>query len=240
MTLEITERDKKIIVIGATIVVLVLLVFLALMPLIDKGRKLSDDIVTEQLVKQEKEVKVGGYPGLLGRQEEVFSQYGMLSSTYYPLMGSQDIDRLMTGIALENNAYVENLQITMPDMETYAAVNSYNDIFLAEGTSTQSEAAGYDGTYCVKVDMTLSGNRKELQNMIDMCMAERPKQQVISFSLNENSSINNNPYSLALSVNLYMCEDIDTYIAKQKELQAKAEAEEKAGQTAEATTEPLQ
>ena len=96
MTLEVTERDKKLIVVCSAVVVFVLLVFFALMPLINKGKKLSDDIVAGQLAKQEKEVKVNGYPGLLGRQNEVFEQYSILGSTYYPIMGSQDIDRLMT------------------------------------------------------------------------------------------------------------------------------------------------
>lgn len=239
MTLEVTERDKKLIVVCSAVVVFVLLVFFALMPLINKGKKLNDDIVAGQLAKQEKEVKVNGYPGLLGRQNEVFEQYSILGSTYYPIMGSQDIDRLMTGIALENNTYVENLQITMPDMETYASVDSYTDIFLPEGTSTQSEAEGFDGAYCVKVNMTLSGKREELQSVIDTCMARQPKQQVTGFSLNDNSSINDNPCSLTISVNLYMCEDIETYIAKQKELAAQAEAEAAANQSAEASPSPM-
>ncbi len=239
MTLEVTERDKKLIVICSAVVIVVLLVFFALMPLINKGKKLSEDIVAEQLAKQEKEIKVNGYPGLLGRQKEVFEQYEMLSSTYYPLMGSQDIDRLMTGIALANNTYIENLQIAMPDMETYASVDAYTDIFLPEGTSTQSEAAGFDGTYCVKVDMTLSGKREELQKVIDTCMAEQPRQQVTGFSLNDNSSINDNPCSLTISVNLYMCEDIETYIEKQKALAAEAETEAADGQSPEASPSPL-
>ena len=41
MTLEVTERDKKLIVVCSAVVVFVLLVFFALMPLINKGKKLK-------------------------------------------------------------------------------------------------------------------------------------------------------------------------------------------------------
>ncbi len=232
MTMQITERDKKILIFGGIFVGLVVLIVLVLMPLVSSGSLLQEQIETQELQKQEKQMKVDGYPVLINREKAVQKQYDAQKQLYYSVMSSADIDQLMTGIVLGMGAQVENLHITMPDMEEYAALNAYTDIFLENGeANTQSEAGNFDGAYSAQVVLNITGTREQLQKTLDFCISQHPKQQVTDFSWQENKTGDSKPYSLTMTVNLYMCEDIETYIQKQE----KAAAENAA---AGATEEP--
>ena len=70
MTLKVTERDKKILLVLAVFLIVLGLIAGVLMPLMENTQKLGEEIAEAEVEKQEKEMKVAALPGMRSRMEK--------------------------------------------------------------------------------------------------------------------------------------------------------------------------
>lgn len=233
MTL-MTEKDKKLIIVTAVVLGIVLVAFLVIWPLVTSNKKISEEITQQELEKQEKELKVAQYPGLLNQQKEIDEKLNQYQVMYFPLMRSVETDKFLTELLLAKGIRIENMQIQMPDTEEYCKLADYPSVIAVMKDANEQEKEPFDGVYAARVSLNLEGSREALQQALDELVHTQPKLRIVNFSWHENKTADSSPYSLSLTVDLYMCEDVDAYIAKQLEIAAK----EAAAAAAEATEEP--
>ena len=213
MTTQITERDKKILMIFGVVLVIAALIYFGIMPLADKGQELSQQVDRQKLEKQEKEMKVSGLPVLQLRQEGIYKDLETSRALYYDIMRNVEIDKMLTNMALEGGANVRSLSITMPDTEKYASLIAYPDQLAKDGGA--KEQAVFTGAYMAEVRLTLEGSKGNLQTLLDEMIGTSPKLRVSDFSWQENKLAGSAAYTLSLTVEIYMCQDIEEYIDSQ-------------------------
>ena len=86
MTLKLTERDKKLLVILAVFVLIVGVGAGVLMPLLDKGQELQEKAADARIEQQEREQKVVSLPVLRDRESTVLSNIEEMRKDFYPVI----------------------------------------------------------------------------------------------------------------------------------------------------------
>lgn len=122
MTLKVTERDKKILIVLGIVLVILGLTVGILMPLAEDTQELSEKITEAEIEKQEKEMKVVSLPGIRTREEQSQKDLAAMQDKYYPVMKSVEIDRMMTNTAVNCGIQVTNMDIKMPDFTVYTTL----------------------------------------------------------------------------------------------------------------------
>ena len=214
MTLKVTERDKKILIVLGIVLVILGLTVGVLMPLAEDTQELSEKIAEAEIEKQEKEMKVVSLPGIRTREEQSQEELAAMQDKYYPVMKSVEIDRMMTNTAVNCGIQVTNMDIKMPDFTAYTTLPNYPD--LVYGTEQEnSENTAFDGMYTASLTMNMTGSRENLQAMLDVTVSQNPRQRVTDFSWQKNQKEGSSEYTLSMSVEIYMYEDVETYVQKQ-------------------------
>ena len=209
-----TERDKKILIVLGIVLVILGLTVGILMPLAEDTQELSEKITEAEIEKQEKEMKVVSLPGIRTREEQSQKDLAAMQDKYYPVMKSVEIDRMMTNTAVNCGIQVTNMDIKMPDFTAYTTLPNYSD--LVYGTEQEnSENTAFDGMYTASLTMNMTGSRENLQAMLDVTVSQNPRQRVTDFSWQKNQKEGSSEYTLSMSVEIYMYEDVETYVQKQ-------------------------
>ena len=214
MTLKVTERDKKILIVLGIVLVILGLTVGILMPLAEDTQELSEKITEAEIEKQEKEMKVVSLPGIRTREEQSQKDLAAMQDKYYPVMKIVEIDLMMTNTAVNSGIQVTNMDIKMPDFTAYTTLPNYSD--LVYGTEQEnSENTAFDGMYTASLTMNMTGSRENLQAMLDVTVSQNPRQRVTDFSWQKNQKEGSSEYTLSMSVEIYMYEDVETYVQKQ-------------------------
>ena len=203
MQMQMTERDKKLIVFLAIFVIVVAGGYWGVYPLISKTISVGEQIQEEQILQQENEMKVAQLPMLNAENEEIEEEIAAARKDFYPEMTSDQVDKYMTELILDHNLYAYDLTISMPTEEasldpyTYSQKAQEKDEEEEEtSTSSQSQESGSTGgldaatesgtdwdiseeiptgIYAIGVSIRVGGERANLQKLIDEFSAENQK-----------------------------------------------------------------
>lgn len=214
MTLKVTERDKKILLVLAVFLIVLGLIAGVLMPLMENTQKLGEEIAEAEVEKQEKEMKVAALPGMRSRMEKAEEELSAMQERYYPVMKSVEIDRMMTNMAVNCGIQVLDMDIKMPDFTSYTTLLNYGDIVYGV-EQENSENTPFDGMYTAGLTMNMTGSRENLQSMLDVTVSQEPRQRVTDFSWQKNQKEGSSEYTLSMSVDIYMYQDVEMYVQEQ-------------------------
>lgn len=214
MTLKVTERDKKILLVLAVFLIVLGLIAGVLMPLMENTQKLGEEIAEAEVEKQEKEMKVAALPGMRSRMEKAEEELSAMQERYYPVMKSVEIDRMMTNTAVNCGIQVLDMDIKMPDFTSYTTLLNYGDIVYGV-EQENSENIPFDGMYTASLTMNMTGSRENLQSMLDVTVSQEPRQRVTDFSWQKNQKEGSSEYTLSMSVDIYMYQDVEMYVQEQ-------------------------
>ncbi len=214
MTLKVTERDKKILLVLAVFLIVLGLIAGVLMPLMENTQKLGEEIAEAEVEKQEKEMKVAALPGMRSRMEKAEEELSAMQERHYPVMKSVEIDRMMTNTAVNCGIQVLDMDIKMPDFTSYTTLLNYGDIVYGV-EQENSENTPFDGMYTASLTMNMTGSRENLQSMLDVTVSQEPRQRVTDFSWQKNQKEGSSEYTLSMSVDIYMYQDVEMYVQEQ-------------------------
>ena len=225
MTLEtgpLTERDRKLIRIVGTVLVLCVLIFLIGRPLYRAIIALDADIASASAEKQEAEQEVSLLQSQQTINGKLREEYTAGGQEFYSIMESQDIDRLLTTEAVSHGLGARSLAITMPQGMTTVAPYQYSSEAESAGASGPVIQDTASGVYTAAASMTLTGSHEALQQLIDDFYTEdyhaiRITGYTWGGAADETavSAVSGVAAEETLSLNLeiYMCTDIDTTLA---------------------------
>lgn len=196
LTMTITERDKKLLRVLAIFLILLGFVTLILMPALDKFDSLDAQAAELLTQKTAMEDKIISLPLYELEQEDLKTSFAEASGNYYPMMQSQEIDRLLTGIALGYALEVTELNITMPtepavmtpylysglqmqgeieaDIQAEGEADS-SSLTAEEAAASETENAGADSgepksascIFAANATMGVEGSKENIQAFID-------------------------------------------------------------------------
>ncbi len=224
MQMKITEKDKKLLSILASVLILVMLGWYVVMPAYERTKQKKQEIEMAEMEVQEMDMKIAMYPGYSAEIDGLKQRTAEATSRYYDRMSSQEVDRELTGIVLANDLECVNLNI---QPLVFAEESPYvrSDMAAAEaqeqaegGSASSGEGEEVqDQVYTCKVSMTVAGGDEALQRLVDLFVNDSPSIRVTSLSYQEGntrmrvqedgSMVEEEPKrQLVLNLNIYMCD----------------------------------
>lgn len=141
MQLQMTERDKKLIVFLAIFVIVVAGGYWGVYPAIKGIRTVNEQIADAQTLRELNDIKIAQTPMLEVDNQNLKEDLVDLRSEYFPMMTSAQVDRYLTGLILDYNLYAYDLDISMPTAEAQVEPYQYSER-AAEAAAQQETVSG--------------------------------------------------------------------------------------------------
>lgn len=223
--MKLTERDKKLLRMLAYFVVITGFGAFVFRPLIRNNAELGDRIILLEARKEEMDARIAQQQGLEKRRNELADLYRISTREFYPMLGSEEVDREITGIILSCGMQALNLNIVMPQegvvlmpyvhAEEAAEIelpgNLQESISTAEENAAGETADARSFIYAPVVAFTASGSEAQAAELIDKLYREYPAIRVRSYAhrIQESSAVEERGMRtelLSLELELYMCD----------------------------------
>lgn len=214
MKMELTERDKKLLV-GLSIFVLVVCIgYWGIRPQLKKAKSYKNEIEKQEEIKQVNESKISQVSMLETDNANKEQQILKAREKYYKLMTSDEIDKYFTGKALDYGLYAYSLSIDIPEEETDLEPYVYSekaiqakaeedpysqeesqpeDLFEQyagdDGLAELYQALGKTGIYPARVTMKLGGEESKLLKLIDDFSSTDQKLRICSYSWDKEDAL---------------------------------------------------
>ena len=117
MQTELTQRDKKLLVFLGVFVIVVCIGYWGIKPMIQNIIKYNEEIEIQQEEKDLGDLKVSQLPMMVAENSYYEEEILKSRSTFYPMMTSDEIDKLFTGMILDYNLYAYEMDINIPNEE---------------------------------------------------------------------------------------------------------------------------
>lgn len=222
MKLEMTERDKKLLIGLAVGVIIVCISYWGIFPILMDMQDIDDDIMVQSDLEQVNSMKIAQLVGLEMDNETYEEDILAARANFYKMMTSDQIDKEFTEKALEHNLLIYDMTITMPTEPAELLPYQYSekalcgdeeDIVEEEtwGEASEDVVSSDDllfgdmeeenntGIYCATVSLLLNGDSKDLQDLMEELVKEGIKIRMCSFSYEKSREVvagGNNAYDL--------------------------------------------
>ena len=206
-----TERDKKLLVFLGIFVVVVGIGWLVLRPMTQQLSDTKYELAIAEEEKLEKEEKLTLLPLSEKQAENLRIEIDTLTEDYDSFMASQEIDRLLTTMALQHHLEARELNISMP--EDYLLLAPYYASFTAQslaasaGEDAKDLSSSMTGIFAAQTTLVLGGNRNDLQSLLDEWITDCPAIRVTSFSWKTAGDKYDFDYFLTSELETYMREE---------------------------------
>ncbi len=216
MQMEMTQRDKKLLMYLGLFVVIVCFGYWGVRPLV-KGIIETDEAIAEAETEHEiNELKLIELPMYEADNQELEDNILIARQSFYPMMTAAEIDKMMTGMALGYDLYAYDLSISMPKEEVqsspyqYAAQEEVEEEYIAEEEVKSTTLEDVDeyasgnadkevsidqtynastGIYVASINMKVGGDKIRLQKLIDDLSTSDDKQLVRNYSWENSASV---------------------------------------------------
>ncbi len=175
MTTKMTERDKKLLAGLGVFCVLALYVFMVFLPLHTANASMKDQIEANEIRIAEIEEKELALPAVFSENEARREQLGQLQEDLYPLLKSQEIDKLLTEKTMDHGLSARKLQITMPE-------EASNVIGYGRSKDDGSNPDKKDGVWIAAVSMEFAGSMQAMDSLIDDIALNMPGVRITNIS----------------------------------------------------------
>lgn len=167
MTMTMTERDKKLLAGLGVFCVVAVLTVMVILPLYSANKMMKDQIAANEdqiALMQQKEAELP-----LLRMENERRREALLDEQkeLFPLLKTQDIDRLLTEKVMLHGLSARKLQISMP--EEAANVTGYGRT-ADDGSNPDKK----DGVWIASVSLETAGTMAAMDSLIDDLSLETP------------------------------------------------------------------
>lgn len=227
MKLEVTERDKKLLVFLAVVMLVVCIGYWGIRPQLVTAVNCNEQMREEQEKQKLNELKVSQLSIIEIYNEELETLIRDAREHYYPMMSSDEVGHYITELVLEYDLFIYALNIDLPSKPASLKPYAYSDKALtgyskAEETAQAaaapvlneagmpvfgdeiSEKGGTADIYRAAISLRLSGDEKDVRKLLDDLASREEKLRLCSYSMD---SSNDAETMLELSLELYMCED---------------------------------
>lgn len=199
MTTSITERDKKLLAGLGLFCAMLLFVMLVIRPL-GAANAVMGELVEENKEKirqvQQKDMQ---FPQLREENLKLKRDLHQVQIKLYPMLKSQEIDRLLTDKVVSYGLSARRLQIVMPD-------EAANVTLYQHGDDNGSNPDVQDGVWIAHVGMDVSGSIASIDRLIDELSAGMQGVCVtgISWSRDRYDGEGMDSYALSLQLQILM------------------------------------
>lgn len=162
MSRSMTTKDKRLLSFVGVAGIFFLFAFLVLMPLRTANQEMKQQLEENEASVRERELKITQLPAMKNAYEEKQAELSGILEPLYPILRSQDVDRILQKEVMANGLSANKLLITMPK-EPSDVVAYSRDAGQKGSNPDKSE----DGFYLADVNLEVSGQISDMYRLID-------------------------------------------------------------------------
>lgn len=188
LEMQMTDRDKKLLIFLFVFVIVVGIGYWGIYPQIKAIDEIKEDKIKQEDKMFRDDMKVAELLFLIDENEELEANITEARSHFYPIMTSDQVDKMLTGMALDYNLQAYDLDIRMPNKEASLEAYQYSQKFIDDQYVEDEEVSinkddddekddslsfdDYDeeastGIYAIQTSMRVGGEEKNLQKLIN-------------------------------------------------------------------------
>lgn len=218
MEMKITQRDKWLLAFLAAILIVVGAGAFVILPGLDKTQELMDQREDMENQKADMEMQIASLPQEKKALEDAQVRFAELSSQFYPVMSSQEIDRMLTSTVLDCGLMAVDMNIEMSQegmrILPYQASEYWQTV--VNGMEKESESEDWQpgekdfpqvsNMYAAKVTLTTVGEKAKVENLIDQWNKEKSPIRVTEFTMTPEKADKEKTgnYQLNISLEIYL------------------------------------
>lgn len=231
LEMELKPGDIKLLKLLGCVLILFFCIQFLIRPALDASQSLMDEKDQVDQTKAQMEMTIEEAKTLDAKIASQKESLKTLSTGYYDLMENQEVDELLTGIALNNSLMPVYLKIegteakapgtyqnllaagtadTSLDSTTDSTPDTSSDTSLdtsdSDSDSLEEESSLeeiYQYINTTTVSMTLQGSETEFQNFLNDLAKNYPGVQLLSFDMSESTYVDETLQTI--SANSYQC-----------------------------------
>lgn len=229
MKMEISEKDRKLLVFLSIFVIVVCFGYWGIYPAIKGAKEIEKDIENEQEIQEINDMKIAMLVDVQVQNDKLEEKIKGSKEDYFEMMSSAEIDKYFTEMILDRKLNSYDLSISLPSNEKdttklkpyqYSArAKELKELEKEAKKSNNSDAkkeSGVTGIYTATVSLKLGGDEARINKFINDLSAMDKKLRVCSYSWSGEKKIEENEdgaYTvdiekvLTMTVELYMCEE---------------------------------
>lgn len=224
MNMTVTERDKKLLGFLAAFMVALLFFVMVFRPLSAKNKELDQEVAKMQELQAEYGDKASGAQDMVAKEKSTSQQLQGVLARFYPMLQSQDAEKMLTTLMLNHGLAVQSLTVTMPEIESDVKWYQYSSDAKQQGEAAEQGEEKLLSLYAAKITCVAEGDEKQLWELVDDVSANYPAISISSAewsvsekpvevsqsaleeetdSLPEQNTVKTN--RLTISFEIYMC-----------------------------------
>lgn len=217
---ELTARDRKLLRMLLVLLIVVGFVMLGIHPLYRSYDFLREKKTQAEENRKINEKKVAEESELEQKKGQLMADAERMTTQYYPIMTSSEVDKLVTGIVLNEGLLSKNLSIQMPDEAVDMQPYTYSELNANTTDTDEEETDDLDSSNpfeAATVSVSVQGDKENLNRLIDTLAVNYPSIRVVSYTWDTvtNTSVGDNlSTSVTVSDGLTLSLQIYMYIGK--------------------------
>lgn len=239
MQMEMTNRDKKLLIFLSLFVIIVGFGYWGIYPMAKSIKQIDSDIETAKIERDANDMKIMQLPMQETLNEELEENIIDVRNNFYPMLTSDEIDKMFTNMVLDYNLYAYSLDIQMPTVESQLDPYRYSEKalnpeeeFEVSTEDSDAETSNEEGTdevftdeevstgiFNATVSMRLGGDEAMLQKLINDLSTSDQKHLLRSYSWDKTSSSSlvyeNDEYDLKVLEDVNLNLVIDIYMCQE-------------------------
>lgn len=218
MKMEMTERDKKLLVMLSIFVIVVCIGYWGIYPVFKDMKKITNEIAEQKDEQELNEMKISMLPMLEAEHTQMEEEIAKAREKYFPRMTNDEIDKYFTAMALDYSLQAYDLTIASSNEEAALEPYQYSykaleesmqedvsgafmdfeeDIVSEEDESEENElsgslfmdeATGNTGIYSATITLRLGGNESDLKRLIND-LSEEKKIRICNFQWSDDRNV---------------------------------------------------
>lgn len=214
MKLEMSAKDKKLLIGLAIGVIIVCIGYWGIFPILTDIQDIGDEIEEQSALEQINAMKLAQLPILEMENEEYEQEILSTRAEFYKMLTSDEIDKIFTGKAILHSLYAYEMNIAMPKDETkldpykFSHKALYGDdeedddlgwglpLGMEMSAPNSAEALFGDededemiGIYSAIISMKLGGTPEDLQSFLEDLADEGIKLRIRSYSYTDSRNV---------------------------------------------------
>lgn len=202
MQINITERDKKLLVFLAIFILVVVPYWFVLRPALAKGTELKRDIEVALAQKTQMENVISKYQENIALLEENKKLYEQEMTELNPVMENNRIDSMITDMVTNCNLEVIRLSISRDDNPQ--KVDPYENSLLSKEGADPANGENDPALYITGVNIMAKGTENDVYRLMDAVSSKIPGIRVVSYAINDSAGTGT--VTLNASLNIHMAD----------------------------------